>query len=810
MLKNYLKTAFRNLVKHKGYTFINISGLALGIACCLLIMHYVKDEVTFDLFHEKGKDIYRVRSSMPGDREKIIEFVKMPVGPTVKEEIALIVNQSRYVKTAFDIRSRGVTQNQGKVFYVEHEFLEMFDFPSIYGDAGSVLKSSSEIAIVERAAKRIFGKSMVLGEPIDLNIKGEWKSYTIGAVLRDVPSNSSIDFEMLVPFQTYLMANNRKSNDAKDWFMLEFTFQTFIQTLPNTNIDTLTKQMDELAIRKMNEMPQYAPQFSLQPLKNIHFEKSFASSSQAGMRQTGDKFYSFLLSGIALLVLVLACVNFTNLSLARSIPRAKEIGIRKVIGARRKQLIIQFLGEAFLISTSAFLFGLLLAELVLPYFELAAQREFSLSIVDNPTYVLIAFLAVTLSAFLAGSYPAFVIAKLNTVSALKGSFDGVGGKGGLQKILIVLQFSVAAVLIIGVLAMNRQINYLVNLDRGYDDSNLISVYTGDLSKASLLDSTKSKGQALLNLIRAELDKAPSIMNVSGRGTGYYSLDFEKSDPVTGELTKVKGYGASVDFNFFKTMGVKIIDGRDFSEESAFSGQNHLLVNERFASVKNLKDSANGGINSKYGQAVVIGIVQDFNVFPATKEIGPMTFRITRSRDIAELLIKFQPATLSTSLSAVEAAWMKFNSNNPFEFRLIEESNASQFAKEKRWQSIILTASLIAIAISCLGLFGLAYISTQRRIKEVGIRKVFGASVPTIVYILARGFSVLVIFSLVVATPFAFYAGEEWLSTFPYRIDMTWDLFVIAGLIQLTIAVLTVSYHAIKAAISNPIKALRYE
>ncbi|MFT6871132.1 MAG: putative ABC transport system permease protein [Roseivirga sp.] len=766
--------------------------------------------MTFDLFHEKGEDIYRVRSSMSFDRERIVEFVSMPVGPTVKEEIPAVVNQSRYVKTAFDVRLGDVTQNQGKVFYVEPEFLEMFNFPSKYGDGLSVLRSSSEIAIVEKAAKRIFGKKMAIGESLDLNIKGEWKTYTVGAILRDVPSNSSIDFEMLVPFQTYLTANNRKSNNAKDWFTLEFTFQTFIQTLPEINTDTLTLRMDELAIRKTVETPQYAPQFSLQPLHDIHFEKSFASSAQAGMRQTGDKFYSFLLSGIALLVLILACVNFTNLSLARALPRAKEIGIRKVIGARRKQLIAQFLGEAFLISTTAFLLGLLLAELVLPYFELAAQKEFSVSIIDNPTYVFIAFVAVTLSAFLAGSYPAFVIARLNTVSALKGSFDGVSGKGGLQKILIILQFSVAAVLIIGVLAMNRQINYLVNLDRGYDDSNLISVYTGDLSKASLLDSTKSKGQALLNLVRAELEKTPSIINVSGSATGYTSLTVEEPDPLTGELTKVQGHRASVDFNYFKTMGIKLLEGRDFSEESAFTGQNHVLVNERFASVKNFKDSTNGGINSKYGKAVVIGIVQDFNLFSVTQEISPMVFGIYKSRDIGKLLIKFRPGTLSNSLAAVEAAWLKFNPNNPFEFTLIEESNASQLAKEKRWRSIILTASLIAISISCLGLFGLAYISTQRRIKEVGIRKVFGAPVPTIVYILARGFSVLVILSLVVAAPFAFYAGEEWLSTFPYRINMTWDLFLIAAGVQLAIALLTVSYHAVKAAISNPIKALRFE
>lgn len=810
MLKNYLKIAFRNLVKHKGYSFINISGLALGIACCLLIMLYVKDELTFDRFHENGEDIYRVRAKSPFGRAKLIEFVNMPVGPTAKEDIPTVINQSRYVKTAFDIRVDDVTQNQSKVFYVEHEFLEMFSFTSKYGDALSVLKGESEIALVEKAAMRIFGKAMAIGKSIDLNIKGEWKTYTVGAVLSDLPSNSSIDFEMLIPFGTYLRANNRKSNNAKDWFLMEFTFQTFIQTLPNTNIDTLTNRMDELAVRKMVEMPEYAPKFDLQQLHDIHFEKTFTSSAQAGMQEKGDRFYSFLLSGIALLILLLACVNFTNLSLARALPRAKEIGVRKVIGAKQRQLVAQFLGEAFIISTSAFLFGLLLAELVLPYFELAAKKEFSKSIIDNPIYILIAFIAVTLSAFLAGSYPALVISRLKTVAALKGRFDGTSGKGGLQRILIVLQFSIAAVLIVGVLAMNRQIKYLINMDRGYDDIDLISIYTGDLSKANLLDSTKSKGQALLNLLRAELEKTPSIVNVSGRASSYYPETFDEVNPETGEKIQIKGFSTSVDFNYFKTIGVDVLEGRDFDIESAHDGQNHLIVNERFALLKNLRDSVNGGLNSSYRRGTIIGIVNDFNLFSATQEIGPTVFQIDKGRDVRELLIKFQPGTLSNSLTEIEAAWIKFNGNNPFDFRLVEESNASQFAKEKRWRSIILTASLIAISISCLGLFGLAFISTQRRKKEIGIRKIFGAPVPTIVFILARGFSLLVLLSMIIASPLAYWVGDEWLSTFPYRIEMTWDLFLIAGLVQLSIAILTVSYHAIKAAMADPIKALRYE
>ena len=298
--------------------------------------------------------------------------------------------------------------------------------------------------------------------------------------------------------------------------------------------------------------------------------------------------------------------------------------------------------------------------------------------------------------------------------------------------------------------------------------------------------------------------------MSGKANSYFPIKLEEIDKETGEVINVSGFRASVDYNYFRTIGVKVLEGRDFSMESTHQGQNHLVVNERFALLKNFKDSVDSGLNTTYGRGKVVGIVNDFNMYSVTQEIGPTVFEIDKRRDIGEILIKFQSGALSNSLTALETAWLKFNPNNPFDFRLMEESNASQFAKEKRWRSIILTASCIAISISCLGLFGLAFISTQRRNKEIGIRKIFGAPVPTIVYILARGFSLLVVISLIIGGPVAYWAGGEWLSTFPYRISMTWDLFLIAGLIQLFIAIVTVSYHAVKAAIANPIKALRYE
>lgn len=804
MLKNYLKTAFRNLVKYKGYSFINISGLALGIACCLLIMLYVKDEMTFDKFHENGNDTYRVRSTPNFNKLLTMEYVSLPVGPTLKEELPEVINQCRYTKTALDTRLGDKVQSIGKVFYAEPEFLEIFSFPNQYGDALAALSSTSEIVLVEKTAKKLFGEGIALGKKLELNIKGSWKSFSVGAILKDLPSNSSIDFELLLPFQVYLMTENRLSNNSRDWFIMELTFQTFIQTQPNTSIPLLTDKINDLAKQKTAGVPQFVSGYDLQSIYDLHFSESMAATALAGMKKRGDLLYSKILIAIAGLVLFLACINFTNLSLARSLPRAKEIGIRKVVGAKRSQLMGQFLGESILMSTTAFLSGLVLAQLALPFFELATEKEFSTTVISSPIYVLMAFVAVTFAAFLAGMYPALIITKFKTVQALKGNLSDGGRKEWLQKGLIILQFSTAGVLIIGLLAMNRQINFLSNIDRGYDDSNLISVNMGDLSRTNLNDSTKSKGLALVELIRDDLSKVSSISKVSGRGR------VNAITPNEGDFENQEKYRSRSDFQYLNILGVTFLEGRSFRSNIPAEGITEIIVNESYARTLANGESIRSVISKNYDGKVIIGIVKDFNLFSPVYEIRPTEFGFNRKYPISTLLVKFEQGELTAAISAIRESWIKFNPNNIFDFELVEESNASQFSEQERWRMIILAASLMALLISCLGLFGLAFISTQRRLKEIGVRKVFGASIHSVVYILSRSFSFLVLMSILVASPIAFYLGNSWLSTFPYRVDMNWDLILIAGFIQAALALATVSYHTIKAAVLNPVKILRYE
>ena len=563
MIKNYFKTTLRNLIKHKGYSFINISGLAMGIACCLLIILYVKDELTFDRFHKNGENIYRMQSTLTmNDNKQVFNAVGLPAGPTLLEDLPEVVGQVRYMTTGLEVRVGDKEHNEGNVYYAEPEFLETFNFPTKKGDGIETLKNPSEVALTEDAAIRYFGEEDALNQTLELKINDEWKEFTVTSILRDVPSNSSLDFNMLVPFQVYLSANNRQSNNSQDWQRIELSFQTFIVAIPGVVQDSLAAKMNDVRKSRMSGPMADMIGFEIQPLNEVHFDATVSNGS--GMREASNKMYSLLLGGIAFVILMLACINFTNLSVARAIPRAKEIGVRKVVGASRRQLVSQFLSEALFVSIIAFVLGLIVAQLVLPLFEIATEKEFSASIIDNPLYIIIAFIVVIIAAFIAGIYPALMISKFNTVSALKGSVGTVGGKNWLQKILVVIQFTIAAFLVIAVLTMNRQISYLINMDKGYDDKNLIGVNMNYNERrgngGAMVEETTpvmGPGERMLNLMKNELSQSPSIDLVTGKSTGLMMMMMMSMNEETGENTQVRTYMEKADADFAKAMGMEI-------------------------------------------------------------------------------------------------------------------------------------------------------------------------------------------------------------------------------------------------------------
>jgi putative ABC transport system permease protein len=815
MIKNYFKTTIRNLVKHKGYSFINISGLAMGIACCLLIILYVKDELTFDRFHKDGENVYRMQSAITmNDNKQVFNAVGLPTGPTLLDEMPEVVNQVRFMNNALEVRIGDNEYNEGNAYYAEPEFLEVFNFPSWKGDGNTTLKQSAEIALTKESAIKYFGKENAIGETLEIKINDDWKSFTVSSILKNPPSNSTLDFNMLVPFQVYLTANNRQSNNSQDWGRLEIGFQTFIVAIPGIVQDSLLSKIEKVRTSKMSGPIATMLGYEIQPLNEVHYDATISNGS--GMREASNKLYSILLGGIAFVILMLACINFTNLSVARALPRAKEIGVRKVVGATRKQLVAQFLSEALFVSIIAFVLGLIIAQLVLPVFETVAEKEFSVSIVENPLYIIIAFIVVIIAAFIAGIYPALMISKFNTVSALKGAVGTVGGKNWVQKILVILQFTIAGFLIIGVLTMNRQITYMLNMDKGYDDTNIIGLSLnydepegggGGRRGGPQPAAVMGPGERMMNLMKNELSQNPNIEFVSGKSTGLRMAMMMTMNEETGESQQVRTFMERADIDFPKTMGMEIIEGRDFNKSNGEAELTNILVNEQFAKKMNWGDSV---VGRRFNGSLVVGLVKDYNFQSLENEIDPIIINLDMRQPIGEVYVKFEEGTLTESLATTKMAWEKLNPGKPFDFFLLEERNADQYGDQARWRSMLITASLIAIAISCLGLFGLAYMDAQRRTKEIGVRKVLGAPVPRIVFILSKGFSFLVLISFIIACPLAYYGGEEWLSTFPYHIEMGWDMFVIAGVLTVTVAFLTVGWHAVKTALSNPVKALRYE
>ena len=809
MIRNYFKTAIRNLIKYKGYSFINITGLAMGIACCLLIILYVKDELTFDRFHQNGKNIYRMQSSLlMNDNKQVFNAVNLPAGPTLKEELPEVIEQVRFLASSLEIKVGEKEFNEGNAYYTEPQFLDIFNFPPIEGEGVSSLQSTSQIVLTRETAEKYFGRTDVIGESLQVKMNGEWRTFHVGAVLKNVPSNSSLDFNLLLPFEVYLASNNRQGNEASDWQRIEISFQTFIVAVPGIEKQLLTDKMDEVKAKYMNGVMAEMMRFEIQPLWDIHFDPSATNGD--GMREASNKVYSMLLSGIAFVILILACINFTNLSVARALPRAKEIGVRKVVGAVRGQLVAQFLSEALFVSMVAFVVGLALAQLVLPSFERITEKEFSVAIVDDLFYVLLSFIVVLLAAFVAGIYPAIMISRFNPVKALKGNLGRFGGKHIISKVLVVFQFTIAAVLIIGTLTMNRQITYMINKDKGYTDENIIGIPLVT-SERDHGDGNSGRGERMLNLIENELSNSPTVTSVTGKSSGLNISMMMRVDETTGERQQVRSYMQRVTPGFVETLGIEILEGRGFDPEKGETERDKILVNESFAKKMNWGDTVVGR-NFGFGEnpSKVIGLVKDYNFRSLVNEVEPIVINQSRSQPIGEILVKFKEGTLTESLAATEAAWKKFNPLAPFEHFLLEERNADAYSDQVRWRSILIIASLVAIVISCLGLFGLAYMSTQRRAKEIGVRKVLGASIPMIVFILSRGFSSLVFISFVIACPLAYYGAEEWLSGFPYRIRLGADMFIIAGVVMIVVAWLTVSWHSVKTAVANPVKALRYE
>jgi putative ABC transport system permease protein len=795
MFRNYFKTAFRNLARNKVYSFVNIAGLSMGLACAMLIMLYVKDEVSFDRFHKNANNIYRIAKKTKHGENGTTGFLQ---GPRFTQNVPGIKSFVRVQGGSEDIKKGTEVQEQNGVLHVDSNFFSVFTFPLLSGDAASCLTEPHSIVLSEDAAKKYFASTDPVGKVLMIKEDSNFVPYKVTAVAKRCPQNSSIQFDALLPFKV----SDADARDTHNWF--NSFLNTFVVLDNKANLQTVETQMQRFYVADAKstfyEMlkndggnPDDIPMgtYFLQPYLNMHLNTELPPGN--GLTNASNPMYSYLLSGIALFVLLIASINFVNLTVARSVKRAKEIGIRKVIGSDRTQLIFQFLGESFLLCTIAFVMAIVLVVLILPLFNNLANKALSLSYLSDTKLIAGYITLYVITGLLAGFYPALVLSGYNPVQTLYSHFQ-MAGKNYLQKSLVILQFTLASFLIIATVAIYAQFNLLTKTDLGYDDDHLVMVNKNNLSRADAA------------AFKTELLKNPNIVGVSVKNTGERGTGTKNSTGSTIVFTY-----ETVDENYLPLLKIPLVAGRNFSTAYPADATQSIIVNESFVKKTNWKNPVGetiqmlGSSNETYR---VIGVVKDYHFASLTKKITPQLFSMNGS--YGTYYIKIKPNTAATSLKWIQKTYQQSYPTNAYAYVFKNDVNRMQYADVEKWKQIILASAILTIFISCIGLFGLSVLSAEKRTKEIGIRKVLGASVQSIVTTLSTDFIKLVAIALIIATPLVYIAANKWLQSYPYRIEMSWWLFASADILVMLIALFTISFQSIKAAVSNPVKSLRTE
>ena len=795
MFKNYFKTAFRNLARNKIYSFINIAGLSIGLACAMLIMLYVKDEVTFDRFHKNVTHIYRIAKKTKQNYNGSTGFLQ---GPRFTQNVPGISSFVRVQGGAEDIKNGTEVLEQNSVLHVDPNFFSVFSFPLLSGSPASCLTEPHSIVLSEDAAKKYFATTDAIGKLLMVKEDTTFVPYKVTAVAKRCPQNSSVQFDALLPFKV----SDADVKDTHNWFNSFLT--TFVVLDENVRQHTVEKQMQRFYVADAKstfyEMlkndggnPDDIPMgtYFLQPYLDIHLNASVRASG--GLTNISNPMYSYLLSGIALFVLLIACINFVNLTIARSVSRTKEIGIRKVMGSGRKQMIAQFLGESFFLCTIAFALALAFVQLLLPLFNGLANKALATSYLFDLKLIGAYITLYLITGLLSGFYPALVLSGYNPVQTLYSRFQ-ISGKSYLQKSLVVLQFTLASFLIIGTSIIYAQFDLLTKTDLGYDDNNLVLINKNALKPA---DAPVFKNELLRN---------PNIAGISVKNAGNWGSGTKNAAGST-----VYFAGETIDENYLPLLNIKLLAGRNFSTAFPADSTQSVIVNESFVKAANWKNPIGetlqilGSSNQVYH---VIGVVKDYHFASLTKKITPQLFSM--SGEYGTYYIKIKPNTAASSLRWIQKMFQQFYPMDPYAYVFKNDETRKQYADVEKWKQIILFGAVLTIFISCIGLFSLSILSVDKKTKEIGIRKVLGASVQQIATSLSTEFIKLVAMALIIASPLVYIAANKWLQNYPYRITISWWLFASAGVLVLLIAVMTISFQSIRAAIANPVKSLRSE
>jgi predicted permease len=791
MLRNFLLITLRTIIRQKGYSLINILGLSTGMACTLLILLWVQDELSFDRFHDNARRLYRVEEDQHYSGSVYhVNVTPYPSGPVWKDEIPEIEDACRYHWPS------GMLFRYGdQVFYerntvaVDPSFLTMFSFPLLQGDINTALSEPYSAVLTEKTALKYFGEDDPMGKSLNVNNTYE---FTVTGIMKDLPGNTIISFDILIPFK-YLQETGQYSDH---WG--SNSIRTYVLLSENAIIDSINSKLTGIYHQ---HLPEGETDFMVAPFSEIHLHEYWGYS-----HTPGAIVYIYIFSAIALFVLLIACINFMNLTTARSANRAREIGLRKTYGAFRRNIVTQFLSESVLLTVISFLVAFLILSLVIPGFNHISGKELTMNHIFNYRFILECLAITLITGLIAGSYPSLFLSSFRPASIMKGELSGGSRSGTLRKILVVFQFTLSVGLATGSIIVYKQLEYMRNKDLGYNKNHLmyIPIRGGNI-------------QEKYYALKDELLKESMVLGVSATthtpsniGSNSSGVDWEGKDP---EMNLLVGTNA-VDFDYTEVTEIEITRGRSFSKQypgdMATDTTGRFLINEEMARIMAMDDPVGMRFDFMGLKGIIIGVMKDFHYSSTKYRIEPLAFAVAPPEWFSYMIIRIAPDRVPDAIEAIKDIWDKIIPAYPIEYHFLDEDFDRMYRTEERMSILLKYFTVLALIIACLGLFGLASFTAEQKTREIGIRKVMGANIATVILLMLRESVILVLVSCILGSIVSWFLMNDWLQDFAYRSSVDWWIFVLASFAAMFIAILAVGYQATRAALTYPAEALRYE
>ncbi|WP_338875150.1 ABC transporter permease [Spirosoma sp. SC4-14] len=814
MFTNYLKIAWRNLLRQTGFSLINIVGLTVGLTCCFLILLFVRHELSYDTFQQKFDRIYRI-TYLPkfAGLEQPLALTPPPVSPLLRANFSEIETSARVFQSPATVevvgRGRPIKYDEERFFFADSSLLAIFSFRFLQGDPHKALNDKFTVIITDKVAHKYFGNQNPIGKT--MLYEGQ-HPLTVTGVVEEFPDNSHIRIDLLANYETMFATESEsaRQNLPQNWIISHG--YTYVLLRPGKLPETVNARFPQFLLTHANKQFAKDIVYKLEPMGNFHLR----SDAQEGPEPNGSITYLYVFIGIALMTLLIACINFVNLSTARSLKRAKEVGIRKVLGSEKQQLMAQFLGESMLLSVIALSLSFVLIGALLPVLNDLTGKHITVRYFLSDGWLILFFVGVAmLTGLLSGSYPAFFVSRFQPIATLKGSFVSGKAKGGMvRQLLLGVQFVASIALIIGTLVSFLQLRYMQNQPMGFDKEFIITANTLNAKITNVFADRSDSTYQRLRTFRDILLKNPHIRTVTLSNRQMVAGAIRRNVVPEGHQPDENLFigTVAVDHNFAKTYGLKLVAGRDFSEAYPTDKTDAFLINETGVNQFGWKSPAQAigkTVNLEGRQGKIVGVLKDFHNQSLQAPIESLLLTVDQPM-LSIFSIKLGAENKAETIAAIRQEWDHFFPEKGFAFDFLDQRLAQLYERELRLSKLIGYFAGLAILISCLGLYGLVSLVTQQKTKEIGIRKVLGASVPDIVQLLSRDFVILVLIALFIASPIAWWAMNKWLADFAYRIELSWWMFALSGLLALSVTVLTVSFQSIKAALVNPVSSLRSE